>query len=843
MSRPLGRAKRRFTLVMVFTLGLSLLHCIGLNATSASAENKASAVAMIPSLSYFHAEGRDLVSDATGERVVFRGVTLNGLEFGGFFDNPYPGVEGTNYFKPRPVDFDNVKAIGANVIRVPFEWARLVTDWNPTKALPSVLDSTYLGLLDEVVQNATQRQMYVVLDMHDFLKYWRAQSAQVCVDGNSGHQQLLAQTWKLLAVHFRDNQGVLGYDLQNEPVRKEGGEPCGSCNWPSVAQSVIDSIRSVDDKHLLIVEGQNFSLASDWPKENGLTQFATDRVSPPRIVYSPHVFFDFDNDSIYSDAELAGPAAAWPYYIRDRLMPVIDWSRDNNVPVFIGETNVPCSANWVAVLDAAFTNYFDPLHISVSAWHYIDLARCPLNVAGCSLNLAACAQHYQIDVLARHPGGVYGQAASFIRNPADSRLYDDLRVNPWDAGMGFFDDGGNPGILVDFSATGIVFEGSRSTSVTFTRSNFAGVKLIHNYGLDRRRFHELTFRIFLTGSGTQNFKIFTTGPRSDCERIANPGGFDPVYPPTFNQQPELKDYLPAAMPGQWLHVAIPLNDVVNPTALAFNSVTFQNMGSSQELFYLDDIRITSRLSGGGTHTPGLYNPTTSTFFLRNTNTTGIADLAFAYGPAGLGWIPHVGDWNGDGVDTVGLYNPATGGFFLRNTNTIGIADITFAYGPGGLGWIPLVGDWNGDGVDTVGLYNPAAGTFFLKNSNTTGIADISFAYGPAGLGWIPIVGDWNGDGIDTIGLYNPATGGFFLRNSNTTGIADVLFAYGPGGLGWIPLVGDWNADGTDTIGLYNPATGGFFLRNSNTTGIADVLFAYGPGGLGWLAKTGDWDGL
>jgi hypothetical protein len=249
------------------------------------------------------------------------------------------------------------------------------------------------------------------------------------------------------------------------------------------------------------------------------------------------------------------------------------------------------------------------------------------------------------------------------------------------------------------------------------------------------------------------------------------------------------------------------------------------------------------LPAPGTSTTGLQNPVASSFFLRNSNSTGVADTSFSFGPGSAGWLPLVGDWDGDGVDTVGVFNPGASTFFLRNSNSTGIADISFAYGPAGAGWSPIVGDWDGNGTDTVGLYNPVAGTFFLRNSNTTGVADISFAFGPGGAGWIPLVGDWNNDATDTIGLYNPSASTFFLRNGNSTGVADVAFAYGPAGAGWRPLVGDWDGDGTDTIGLYNPAASTFFLRNSNTTGVADLSFAFGPGGLGWIPLAGDWDGL
>jgi hypothetical protein len=245
----------------------------------------------------------------------------------------------------------------------------------------------------------------------------------------------------------------------------------------------------------------------------------------------------------------------------------------------------------------------------------------------------------------------------------------------------------------------------------------------------------------------------------------------------------------------------------------------------------------------GTDTIGLYSPSTAAFFLRNSNDGGIADIAFTYGPAGIGFTPLVGDWDGNGVDTPGLYDPANAAFFLRNSNSGGIADISFTYGPAGLGLLPIVGDWNGDGVDTIGLYSPSSAAFFLRNSNTGGVADITFTYGPAGAGFKPLVGDWDGDGVDTIGLYSPANAAFFLRNSNSGGIADITFTYGPAGLGFIAITGDWNGDGSDTIGLYAPANAAFFLRNSNTGGVADITFTYGPAGLGLVPLVGNWDGL
>jgi len=208
--------------------------------------------------------------------------------------------------------------------------------------------------------------------------------------------------------------------------------------------------------------------------------------------------------------------------------------------------------------------------------------------------------------------------------------------------------------------------------------------------------------------------------------------------------------------------------------------------------------------------------------------------------SGATGAPVAGDWNGDSIDTVGQYQSSTSTFYLRNSNSTGSPDLTFTFGTPGAGWKPVAGDWNGDGVDTIGLYDPSTHTFYLRNSNSSGSADVTFTFTGASSTWLPIAGDWNGDGIDTVGLYDPATSTFYLRNSNTTGSADLTFVFGAAGAGLLPVAGDWNGDGTDTIGVFNPATSLFQLRDSNSAGSVDHQF-YAPG-PGTLPLAGDWDG-
>src|SRR5207245_37776 len=111
-------------------------------------------------------------------------------------------------------------------------------------------------------------------------------------------------------------------------------------------------------------------------------------------------------------------------------------------------------------------------------------------------------------------------------------------------------------------------------------------------------------------------------------------------------------------------------------------------------------------------------------------------------PFNIGWAPLVGNWSGAG-DSIGNYDPASSTYFLRDTNTPGPADHTVGFGPAGAGWKPVKGHFVGAGPDTVGLYDPIGSSFFLKYSLSSGPADRIVSYGPGSAGWTPLMGNYN----------------------------------------------------------------------------------------------------
>jgi hypothetical protein len=539
----------------------------------------------LPPLSYFHAQGRDIVCDVTGEKMVFRGANLPGLDYGVFAedfangpqneaDAAYPGVLGTDYFVPRSVDVAAIAAHGFNVIRVPLEWARLVPSWVPGQ--PVTLDQSYLTLLDSIVQEAAAQELFVIPELHDYLVYWAHAGADgvVRVNNSAPHQALLAETWRLLAAHYAHNATILGYDLMNEPYYDPQTE---QDHWPAIAQSVVDAIRQVDQLHLVLIEATASSSAATWPVEFPDAAIV-DLLEPPRVVYSPHVYFDYDNLGEYQGPnEIAEPIGAWAYYVRDRLLPAIDWSARNSVPLLFGEMGTPPSAAWQTLVRQAYDLFFEPAQLSVVAWHYTDPAHNPDD----PLNLALSAATGMLDTLDNYPPHTYTVRTALYVLPSDAPLYDEQRVNPWQqtgAGVGWWGS-----TLVDESTPAPAAFGQESLAVTF-QAAWDGLKFVHQFGIDTLRFATLRFYIYPTADNP-DVTIFTTGPLpAPCAE----------YPAPADRR-RLSDFLPTQqlVAGRWQLVEVPLSQIVDPEQSVISGVALQAGAQAVPTFYLDQVALVS----------------------------------------------------------------------------------------------------------------------------------------------------------------------------------------------------------------------------------------------------------
>ncbi|MEP7288199.1 MAG: SBBP repeat-containing protein [Chloroflexota bacterium] len=82
----------------------------------------------------------------------------------------------------------------------------------------------------------------------------------------------------------------------------------------------------------------------------------------------------------------------------------------------------------------------------------------------------------------------------------------------------------------------------------------------------------------------------------------------------------------------------------------------------------------------GKSSPGVYRPSSATFFLTdqvcNCNATGSYQATLGV----AGDSPFAGDWNNDGKAGIGVFRPSNGLIYLKNSPTTGFADIQLVFG-------------------------------------------------------------------------------------------------------------------------------------------------------------------
>ncbi len=268
------------------------------------------------------------------------GVNLAGGEFGSV-----PGVFQKDYTYPGVRQFDYCQRKGLRVVRLPIRWERV------QPMLMEPLDETEMDRLDRVVELARQRDIGLLVDLHNYARY----NGSV-IGTDDVPVAAFADFWRRLARHYRDEPAVFAYGLMNEPHRTQG-------RWPAAAQAGVDAIRSVDRKHTISVCGDGFSGAHSWKKINN-DFLLNDPVD--NLLYEAHQYFDCDNSGRYRRSY--DESGSHPMIGVDRLRPFVEWLNEHETRGFIGEFGVPDNdPRWLVVLDN-FLAAMKEHHIGGTYW-------------------------------------------------------------------------------------------------------------------------------------------------------------------------------------------------------------------------------------------------------------------------------------------------------------------------------------------------------------------------------------------------------------------------------------------------------------------------------------------
>ncbi|WP_159873976.1 cellulase family glycosylhydrolase, partial [Novosphingobium sp. 9U] len=254
------------------------------------------------------------------------GVNLSGAEFGGDndrygYDYKYPSLSDLNFYVSQ----------GITLFRLPVKWDRLQPE------LGKDLDKAEVGRLLAFLDNAERVGAKVIVDVHNYARY----EGKV-IGSKEVPIETFADFWTKLAKAIGDKPAVYGYDLMNEPH----GMPTKT-TWPAAAQAATDAIRALGDTHTIFVEGEGWSGASNWARDNPFLK-VNDRLD--NIVYEAHLYFDKNGSGTYQgsyDAEKADLDLG-----EKRLQSFVSWLKANDAKGFIGEFGVPSDdPRWQVVLD------------------------------------------------------------------------------------------------------------------------------------------------------------------------------------------------------------------------------------------------------------------------------------------------------------------------------------------------------------------------------------------------------------------------------------------------------------------------------------------------------------
>lgn len=212
----------------------------------------------------------------------------------------------------------------------------------------------YLNLLDQVVQEANQAGLYVILNLHDDQK-----SGSPYGTGAAVPKPETVDFWKTIAAHYASNSMVM-FEPFNEPAYPDantwlngGGTVTGSTGKSTTIvgmQALVDAIRATGAPQIIVIGGVATAITGN--------QFIQD----PNIIYTRHVYQQVasGNPTIWD--------ALWGPLKGQYPLDFGEWA-------LLPNTNLAsrCKGATMANADQLvtnFMNYMDQNAISWTAWQF-----------------------------------------------------------------------------------------------------------------------------------------------------------------------------------------------------------------------------------------------------------------------------------------------------------------------------------------------------------------------------------------------------------------------------------------------------------------------------------------
>ncbi len=188
-----------------------------------------------------------------------------------------------NRFRDRFIteaDFEFLKSLGINVVRIPFNYRLLEDDQRPYE-----YNEAGFSHLDRVLALCEKYRIFAIPDLHSAPggqnPDWHADNevGEALFWKYADFRKRIISLWQHIAHRYHNNPWIAGYDLLNEPCADPGQEKL----FVDFFDELISAVRRVDAKHIVFLQG-NF-----YGRNMNIFSPSMD----PQVAYSFHYYPHF----------------------------------------------------------------------------------------------------------------------------------------------------------------------------------------------------------------------------------------------------------------------------------------------------------------------------------------------------------------------------------------------------------------------------------------------------------------------------------------------------------------------------------------------------------------------
>ncbi|GAB4169259.1 MAG: hypothetical protein Kow00108_02830 [Calditrichia bacterium] len=245
-------------------------------------------------------EQQTVLSPAEMVKAITRGINVgNTLE---------PPLEGEwNNGPMQEYYFDDIKEAGFTVVRIPVRWDKH-TDSLP----PYQVDDSWMDRVEQVVDWALERQLYVILNAHH--EWWLVQ------DFNSEKKRRFESIWNQISERFQSKSLSLMFEVINEP------KGLTQSQLDSINADVLRIIREKNPNRIVIIGGH------EWANAEQLVTMAV-----PEDDFLMAYYHSYDPWTFAGEGKGLWGTLADLEAMKNRFDLVKSWSVTHATPVILSE--------------------------------------------------------------------------------------------------------------------------------------------------------------------------------------------------------------------------------------------------------------------------------------------------------------------------------------------------------------------------------------------------------------------------------------------------------------------------------------------------------------------------